>query len=395
MNTDKKTSLDIKYEIIADKIKSNPYYMQTKQERKTMLAYKTACQKKQLEIIKVGKAKINKKNSALNKRKKVVTSIPKSTQDTIPFLADYEEGLFEVAPNKFSKTFKMNDINYSVAKEEEQVSIFLKWGEFLNHFSEDMNVSVSIDNRIVSPHEQEFKVFYPLKDDSYDKHRIEYNKILKRQIVAGKNDIQQNKYLTVTIDCDTVYEAFLKFSKIEADVIKNLADVGTTCTVLTTDERLSLLHDKFRVGREGDFKVDYEFLKTQGLSSKDYIAPSSFHFDKSHFNIEDNFYRCVFVSNIPASLSDEFLADLVNVDFPIITTLNIQPVAQEKALKIVRHQLTGMEANKIEAEKKAVKAGYNPETISHALKQSVAQAEELLDDMVNKSQKMFFVTISM
>lgn len=283
-----------------------------------------------------------------------------------------------------------------MAKEEEQVSIFVKWGEFLNHFSEEMNVSVTIDNRIVSTHEQEYNVFYPLKGDNYDRHRVEYNKILKRQIIAGKNDIQQCKYLTLTIDCDTPYEALLKFSKIEVDIIKNLATVGSNgCTVLSTDERLSLLHDKFRVGREGDFKVDYEFLKTQGLSSKDYIAPSSFLFTKNHFCIEDTYYRCIFISNMPASLSDEFLGDLVNVEFPMTTTINIQPVAQDKGLKIVRHQLTGMEANKIEAEKKAIRAGYNPETISHALKQSVEQATELLDDMVNKSQKMFFVTISM
>ncbi|MEG0614137.1 MAG: PrgI family protein [Oscillospiraceae bacterium] len=392
----KKSKFETKYESIVEKQASDVHYLPTKAERKILLKWQKTQQKKRNIIVKSGKSSIAKKNSKIEKRKNATTSIPKSTQDTIPYIADYDDGLFEVAPNKFSKTFKMTDINYSIAKEEDQVATFCKWGEFLNHFSEEMNIAVTIDSRIVSPHEQEFQVFYPLKGDAYDEHRKEYNKILKRQIIAGKNDIQQNKYVTVTIDCDNPYEALIRFSKIETDVIKSLGAVGSNgCTVLSTDERLSLLHDKFRPGREGDLKIDYEFLKKQGLSSKDYIAPTSFHFEKKHFTIDDNYYRCMFVSNMPASLSDEFLKDVVDVEFPLITTLNIQPVAQDKALKIVKHQLTGMESNKIDAEKKAVKAGYNPETISHELKQAVSQAEELLDDMTNKNQKMFFVTISL
>ena len=359
-----------------------------------MLKWAKRQEKLRIIELKRKKKKVHKKNKRMEQRRYLKTAIPRSTQQSIPYIADYEEGVFEVEPNKYSKVYRIKDINYLVSKEDEQVGIFCKYGEFLNYFSEDMHIAVVIDNRVVSMNEQEKKVFYSMKKDKYDEHRKEYNRILKRQIIAGRNDIQQSKYITVTIDCDSPYEALLRFHKIDSEVIANLKKIGSDGEVLSTDERLSILHDKFRKGREGEFKVDYNFLKEQGISSKDYIAPSSMVFEKKHFMIEEEYYRCLFLNNLPASLTDEFLQDLVDCEFPLITSLIIQPVAQDKALRLVKKQLTGMEANKIEAEKKAVRAGYSPETISHDLKQSLGQGEELLDDMLNKNQKMFFVTIS-
>lgn len=392
--TVKKSRAEIVYEEVERKKKENPNYIPTKNEGKMLLAYAKELEKRRIEEIKAGKKNVAKKNNAMKKRRNVKSFIPKSTQDDLPYIADYEEGLFEVEPNKYSKCYTIKDINYLTAKEDEAVTIFCKWGEFLNYFSEEMNIALCIDNRVVSLNEQEQKVYYKLTDDNYDMHRKEFNKILKRQMVAGNNDIQQNKYVTVTIDADSPYEALLRFHKIDAEVKTNLKKIGSDGKVMSTNDRLALLHDKMRKGREGEFKVDYNFLKEQGVSSKDYVAPSSFWFkQKDYFMIENTYYRCMYINNLPASLSDEFINDITDCEFPVVTTLNIQPVAQDKALRIVKKQLTGMEANKIEAEKKAVRAGYSPETISHELKQSLSQGEELLDDMINKNQKMFFVTI--
>ena len=355
--------------------------------------------KEQLKIKKkavIEKTKnVARKSNDMKKRRKVKSVIPRSTQQTIPYVADYEEGLFEVTPNKYSKMYRIKDINYRTAKEEDQVNIFCKLGEFLNYFSEEMRFAFVIDNRVISTEEQERKVFYQMTGDDYDRHRKEYNNIIKRQIIAGNNDIQVQKFLTVTIDCNTPIEALLKFHKIDAEVITNFKKIGSDATVLTTDERLEYYHDKFRKGREGEFHIDYDFIKTQGISSKDYIAPSFIHFDRKHFQIEDEYYRCLFLNNLPASLQDEFLSEICDNDFPVTTSLSIQPVAQDKGLKIVKKQLTGIEKDKIEAEKRAIRAGYSPETIQHSIKDALAGAEALYDDMMNKNQKMFFVTITM
>ena len=391
----KKTALEKKAEDILEKQKEDPYYIPTKKEVKILTKYnKWLLEQRKKQLKEKGKT-IQKKNTAMAKRRKVKTVIPKTTQQSIPYIADYEEGMFEVRPNKYSKVYRIQDINYQTAREDEQVQIFCKLGEFLNYFSEDMDFSFCIDNRVVSLQEQERKIFYKETGDGYDGHRREYNSILRRQIIAGRNDIQVEKFVTVTIDADYPIEALLRFHKIDAEIIDNMRKIGSNATVLSTTERLAYYHDKFRKGREGEFNIDYDFIKAQGISSLDYIAPSSMVFRKKDFEIENEHYRILYLNNLPASLSDEFLFELCDNDFPVTVTMNIKPVAQDKGLKIVKKQLTGIEKDKIEAEKRAIKAGYNPETIQHSIKDAHSQAETLYDDMLNKNQKMFFVTITL
>ena len=379
---------------ILDKMSSSPEYVPSRKELDIIKKFKTEQLSARKKQIREGDHLIVRKNRKMEHRRKARSVIPRSVQQSIPIIADYPEGIFEIQPNKYSKCYAIKDINYLTAPELEQEDIFVKLGELYNYFSDDMRFQIVLDNRVVSKEEQEHKVFKRMRNDGYDQHRQEYNRILSRQIDAGRNDMQMQKYMTVTIDADSPVEATLKFHKIDAELIQNLKKIGSDGRVLSTTERLEYFHDKFRKGHEGEFRIDYDFLAKEGLSSKDYIAPSYMEFKPKYFRIEDGYYRCLYLNNFPASLQDEFLADVTDNTFPMTASLSIQPVAQDRALKVVRHQLTGIEKDKIEAEKRAVKAGYSPETIQHSIKDAHAQAEELYDDMLNKNQRMFFVTIT-
>ena len=389
----KSNRLQHQAEEIKKRQRENPEYVPTEREFQILKKWNDEQIKQRKQVISKGKKELARKSKAMEKRKSAKTAVPRSTQQSIPYVADYDEGLFEVTPGKFSKMYRMKDINYTTIDEDGQVQIFCKLGEFLNYFSEEMRFSFCIDKRIISKSEQERKVFKTYKGDKYDRHRREYNKIIRRQMVMGNNDLQLQKFVTVTIEAANPIEALLRFHKIDAEIIQNLRRIGSDGTVVNTDDRLEYFHDKFRRGHEGDFHIDYEFIKKQGISSKDYIAPTYMFFDKNHFQIEDEFYRVLYLNNLPASLSDEFLRDIYDNGFPVTVSICVEPVAQDKGLKIVRKQLTGIEANKIEAEKRAIRAGYSPDTIQHSIKDAHAQAEELYDDMLNKNQKMFFVTI--
>ena len=60
--------------------------------------------------------------------------IPKSVQDTIPIKALWEDGIFLVGKNKYSKCYKFTDINYSVASRDDKEAMFLEYSELLNSF---------------------------------------------------------------------------------------------------------------------------------------------------------------------------------------------------------------------------------------------------------------------
>ena len=60
--------------------------------------------------------------------------VPKGVQDVIPITAIYDDGIFQIGKDKFTKTFKFTDINYAVASREDKEEMFLEYSELLNSF---------------------------------------------------------------------------------------------------------------------------------------------------------------------------------------------------------------------------------------------------------------------
>ena len=68
----------------------------------------------------------------LKKASEPLYKTPKSIQETIEIMAVAENGIFEVSKNKYSKCYRFQDINYTTATEDEQISIFERYCKFLN-----------------------------------------------------------------------------------------------------------------------------------------------------------------------------------------------------------------------------------------------------------------------
>lgn len=347
----------------------------------------------EIEQDKVDKKKLKQMEAEIKRRKKSKTKLPKTTQQSIPYIADYDYGLFEIEPGVYSKTIDFSDVNYHIARLDDQINIFIKWGECLNYFSSDVEMSYTINNKFIN----EEKLLEKIKINTLSGHEEEtreFNTMLQRQFVYGRNDIKKEKYMTITLHADNVYDALNKFSKIENEVAVNLARAGSNAKTQSTERRLSILHDFYRPGYTGELKIDYEYIKNQGLSSKDYIAPGGIYFKRDCFKIDNMWYRCVHLTNLPAGLEDVILSELTDFSFPMIATVSIKAVEMDKAIRLVKKQITGMEAMKIEKQKQAVRAGYDPElSISHELKLSLEEAYLLLQNLQSQNQKMFFTTI--
>ena len=380
---------------IIERQKSDPTFIPNKKEERILRKYNKIKFSEHQNVVKQGVKEVKKKNKHMEKRRKAKTYIPQTAQETLPYLYDYDNGLFEVEDGVYSKTYRLKDVNFIKIKTEEQEQLFLKWCEFLNYFGEDVFFSVTIDNRIVSESELLNNIHYKTCSDELDVHRVEYNRVMDINMQKAKKNMRQQKLLTISLQADSPYEAEKRFARIGMAIKKNIMSLGSGVKLLSTTERLELIHDKFRKGKEGTFKIDYNILSKQGLSTKDYVAPTSFSDmnKKDYFQISDGYYRCVYLSNMPTSLSTDFIQDIVDVDFPIMTTVCVEPIANDKALKMVGQNYSKMRNDQIKYEKTAMKSGYSQAFLPRELKQSLDQAAVLLDDIQNKSQKMFFVSV--
>lgn len=114
----------------------------------------------------------------LFKQEKEKFVVPKGVQDVIPIKAIYDDGIFNVGKDKFSKTFKFTDINYAVASREDKEAMFLEYSELLNSFDSGATTKITINNRRLNRIDFEETILLPLKGDELDVYREEYNKML-------------------------------------------------------------------------------------------------------------------------------------------------------------------------------------------------------------------------
>lgn len=329
---------------------------------------------------------LNKKKPIKKKlRKKRV--VPRTVQKTLPYKRVCDTYIFKIDDNRYSKTYQFEDVNYAIVKQDEQESIFLGYCSVLNSFDTNADIQITIHNNRVNRADFKDMVLIKRRDDGFDDYRDEYNDMLIEKMEQGQNGIRRNKYITVTLQAADLENARSKFNTIDLELTNAFKRVGSNIVPLTSNDRIVLLKDIFRnVDEEIPQLTDKHFKRG---AERAYCCPDYMEFRKDYFMWGDKYARTMFIKDMPASLKDNMLTEIANTNLDVMISVNIAPVDPCKALKIVNHQLTAMRANKLQAEKKAIQSGYTSDVINEDLKHSLIEAEELLDDLRSKNQKMF------
>ena len=165
--------------------------------------------------------------------------VPRGVQDVIPIKAIFDDGIFQVGRDKFSKTYKFSDINYAVASREDKEAMFLEYSELLNSFDSGATTKITINNRRLNRANFEKTILLPLKGDALDEYREEYNRMLLEK-ATGANSIIQEKYITISVCKKNVEEARNYFARVGADLIAHFGRLGSKCVELEPDERLRI-----------------------------------------------------------------------------------------------------------------------------------------------------------
>lgn len=141
----------------------------------------------------------------LKKLNKEKTRVPRTVQDTIPVDIIYKDGIFR-SGNKYTKSYRFLDINYKIASGEDKNNLFLSYSDLLNSFDSSVMTKITINNRKVDIKKFKEDILIPLKQDSLDPYREEYNNMLLAKL-SESDDIVQEKYITVTIFKNSIEEA--------------------------------------------------------------------------------------------------------------------------------------------------------------------------------------------
>lgn len=317
----------------------------------------------------------------------------KSAQDSIPYERMWPDGICRVSANHYTKTIQFQDINYQLSQNEDKSAIFDGWCDFLNYFDSSIRFELSFLNLAASKETFARTISIPLHGDDFDSIRTEYTTMLQNQLAKGNNGLIKTKYLTFGIDADSIKAAKPRLERIETDILNNFKRLGVVAEALDGKARLAQLHSIFHMDEQIPFSFDWDWLAPSGLSTKDFIAPSSFEFRTGkQFRMGKKYGAVSFLQILAPELNDRLLADFLDMESSLIVSMHIQSVDQVKAIKTVKRKITDLDRSKIEEQKKAVRAGYDMDIIPSDLATYGTEAKKLLQDLQSRNERMFLVT---
>ena len=327
------------------------------------------------------------------KKAKMQGKIAMSAQDTISYKEMRSDGICIVKDNYFTKTIQFYDINYQLARNEDKNIIFENYCDFLNYFDKSISVQLSFLNQTMDISDFEKSIAIKPQNDDFDGIRAEYTEMLKNQLARGNNGIVRKKYITFGIEADNIQNAKQRLERIETDIINNFKILGVRAFSLNGMERLELLHSCFN-GGENKLNFSWNLIYKTGLTTKDFIAPTSFNFsDGRCFRMGGTIGAVSFLHILAPELTDEMLKNFLEIQSALSVNIHIKSIDQSEAIKMIKRKITDLDKMKIEEQKKAVRAGYDMDIIPSDINTFGIDAKKLLEDLQGRNERMFLVTV--
>lgn len=317
---------------------------------------------------------------------------PKSIQETIEIMKIAENGIFEVARNRFSKCYRFQDINYTTTNESEQIDIFERYCKFLN--SLDVTFKITINNKNKDMEDLREHVFLQPEQDGFNNYRKIYNDIMESKIHEGRQGIEQERYLTITIERKNFEEAKAQFATIEASVHKAFGELGAEIVPLSGNERIKVLYDYYHLGREDSFDFDIREAKKVGADFRNDLCNGMMQFYPDYFKDERKFCRALFIKKYPSSLSDRFLNEITSLPVHSITSIDVVPIPKDMTTKILQKKYLGIESDIIRQQRVRNRNNDFSSEISYNKRIEKKEIEEIMDDVRENDQCLFYAAVT-
>ena len=333
-----------------------------------------------------------------------IYKVPLCIQDTIPIYRIAENGIFELESptnkdggkkklHQFDRMYLFEDINFSTQDEEEKEETGKRFETLLR----SMNVSYKI---IVSNHYADNgKLREEILQKAVSKEREplarEYHQMIEERLQEGRGGLLQSKYFIVTCRKPDYESAKNYFNTIEFSIQQLFHRLGSCLIPLDATERLRALHSYYRMGDEASFSFDWnEYLHLKRDWRNDIINTSLREYPE-HLEMEGGNCACVmFIRKYPNGLTDQFLNELTNMNFPLIYTMDVEPLDNDVAYQMVMKKYMSNERSiNREQELKNENGDYST-NINYERRKQQRDTEEMLDRISSFDERLLYVGIT-
>ncbi|WP_448983994.1 VirB4-like conjugal transfer ATPase, CD1110 family [Olsenella uli] len=319
----------------------------------------------------------------------------KDVYGAIGFDLMYRDGICQVEDGLFSQTIAFDDISYQSAREESKKAVFSGWCQLFDYFGAESCVQLTVVNTPIPPSEIGKKVFFSADDPAIAGFAREYNRILNDKMREGVSNLVRERFLTFSTGAASVDAAVPKLARMRSDAMQTLGKIRSDSRVLNGEERLRAISSQLRPAKP--FYFSWNQVGAEGsLTSKDFVCPTSLDFKPEGsgacFKSDDMWCQVLSLHQFGSELTDRCLADIIDLPMPLNVTLHVQAIDKAKAVAFVKTRLAWMDKEIIDEQMSAVKKGYDFQILPSELKYSKEEAEDLLDHLQNRNQRLFAYT---
>ena len=321
-------------------------------------------------------------------------TVPKSVQQAVPIHRIWQDGIFQVG-NKYSKSFRFSDINYSIASKEDKTEMFLDYSDLLNALDSGATAKITLNNRRINKDEFEHSLLLPMKEDGLDEYRQEYNEMLLSKVSGTSNSIYQERYLTISVHKKNIDEARTYFARVGTDITTHLAKLLSTSEELDAADRLQIFRDFFKADEPSAFPFDLKAFAKKGHSFKDWICPESMEFKKDYFKINERYGRVLYMQDYASYVKDDMVSELCDLSQNLMLSIDILPVPTDEAVREIQNKLLGVETNVTNWQRRQNANNNFSAVVPYDMELQRKETKEMLDDLTTRDQRMMFGLLTM
>jgi hypothetical protein len=317
-------------------------------------------------------------------------TIPKTAQDTIPFLEVYDNGIFLVGENTYTLIFAFDNLDYSLLRDEEQLETYERYQKLLNALPSDVAYQEFIMNSSVNTSRLESVLVPQSAVYGHDLHEDYCN--IVRDNIRQAEQASSDKIMVIALaftptnKMDNVNTLFKYYRELQG----YFTAFGSDTRQLNPEDVFKILYDFYHPFDDAEFLLPANIF-SKGGRVKDYIAPSMFAFKNKEIEIGGSFTRVFFVKKYDRDINDEFICDLLDNNCKVTVSKQIQRIEKSEALEQVRKEIFDLQGRIQARKEKNHKRG--GDFIPFRLTERLTELEDLQTRLSDTTCELFEIGI--
>lgn len=345
-----------------------------------------------MNLIQTSLLKKQTKSNKLEERRKsrLAEQASPKAQSTLKYTSQFKEGLMHIVGEEYSKMYRLGDIDYDTADEEEQEQIALGYAEGLNVLDKKSRYQALIINK-AKKNSIFDEVRLPYEWDDNDTYRQEINDINRQGFESDQRNFEIQKYAIFTTQSRTRKQASQTLDTIATKFQGRFKKKGVKLKIDKMDglERLKVSATLLKPNRY--FTVDYDDIMLSGLTSKAFISPNRFKFPKNkpYFRVGDKFAKVLYADQFPKYLEDELIRELCKSGIELAISIHGKPYEMVEARKAISTVKALNKADIQKQQRQNFKDGVGEDMISGEAAEIEEATTELIKEFKDRGQKYF------